>query len=80
MSCQGPVQRVISTAQSARSPALQVELGGQAIEQAQQTGIGFATAVGIAAAMVILRSASARFWQWACRSPTALLASAPGSA
>jgi RND superfamily putative drug exporter len=48
------VQRVISTAQSARSPALHVELGGQAIEQAQQTGIGFATAVGIAAAMVIL--------------------------
>jgi len=48
------VQRVISAAQSARSPALQVELGGQAIEQAQQTGIGFATAVGIAAAMVIL--------------------------
>jgi RND superfamily putative drug exporter len=48
------VQRVISTVQSARSPALQIELGGQAIEQAQQTGIGFATAVGIAAAMVIL--------------------------
>jgi RND superfamily putative drug exporter len=48
------VQRVISTAQSARSPALQVELGGQPIEQAQQSGIGFATAVGIGAAIVIL--------------------------
>src|SRR5437588_5142637 len=48
------VQRVISTAQSARSPALQVELGGQAIEQAQQAGIGFATVVGIGAAIVIL--------------------------
>jgi RND superfamily putative drug exporter len=48
------VQRVISTAQSARSPALQVELGGQAIEQAQRAGIGFATVVGIAAAIVIL--------------------------
>jgi RND superfamily putative drug exporter len=48
------VQRVIGSAQSARSPALQVELGGQAIEQAQQAGIGFATAVGIGAAMVIL--------------------------
>jgi RND superfamily putative drug exporter len=48
------VQRVISAAQSARSPALQVELGGQAIEQAQQAGLGFATVVGIAAAMVIL--------------------------
>jgi RND superfamily putative drug exporter len=48
------VQRVSSTAQSVRSPALQVELGGQAIEQAQRAGIGFATVVGIAAAMVIL--------------------------
>jgi putative drug exporter of the RND superfamily len=48
------VQRVIDSARSARSPALQVELGGQAIEQAQQAGIGSATAVGIAAAMVIL--------------------------
>jgi RND superfamily putative drug exporter len=48
------VQRVIAGAQSARSPTLQVELGGQAIEQAQQAGIGFATVVGIAAAMVIL--------------------------
>src|SRR5207244_12868651 len=48
------VQRVITSAQSGRSPELQVELGGQAIEQAQQAGIGFATVVGIAAAMVIL--------------------------
>jgi RND superfamily putative drug exporter len=48
------VQRVIASAQAARSPTLQVELGGQAIEQAQQAGIGFATVVGIAAAMVIL--------------------------
>ncbi|MDX6642128.1 MAG: putative drug exporter of the superfamily, partial [Solirubrobacteraceae bacterium] len=42
------------SALSARSPALQVELGGQAIEQAQQAGIGFATVVGVGAAMVIL--------------------------
>jgi RND superfamily putative drug exporter len=48
------VQRVIASARSAQSPSLQVELGGQAIEQAQQTSIGFATLVGIAAAMVIL--------------------------
>jgi RND superfamily putative drug exporter len=50
----GAIQRVISTAQSARSPALQVELGGQAIQQAQSTSIGFATVVGVVAAMVIL--------------------------
>ncbi len=48
------IQRVIRSAQSVRSPVLQVELGGPAIEQAQRTSIGFATVVGIAAAMVIL--------------------------
>jgi RND superfamily putative drug exporter len=48
------VDKVIATAESARSPLLQVELGGQAIEQAQQTSLGFATVVGIAAAMLIL--------------------------
>src|SRR6195256_1607320 len=48
------IDRVITTATSARSSALQVELGGQAIEQAQQTGLGFATGVGLAAAMIVL--------------------------
>jgi RND superfamily putative drug exporter len=48
------VQRVITRAESARSSTLQVEFGGQAIEQAQQASIGFATLVGILAAMVIL--------------------------
>ena len=48
------VQRVISTAQSAGSDTLQVALGGQAIEQAQQASLGFATLVGIAAAILIL--------------------------
>ncbi|HEV3128232.1 MAG TPA: MMPL family transporter, partial [Solirubrobacteraceae bacterium] len=48
------VQKVISTAQSVRSPALQVELGGQAVQQAQSTSIGFATLVGVIAAMLIL--------------------------
>jgi RND superfamily putative drug exporter len=51
---QAAIQRVISTAQAARSPRLQVELGGQAIAQTQSGGIGFATVVGVAAAMVIL--------------------------
>jgi RND superfamily putative drug exporter len=48
------VDRVITTAESARSAALQVELGGQAIEQAQQASLGFATIVGIGAAILIL--------------------------
>jgi len=48
------VDKVISTAESARSATLNVQLGGQAIEQAQQASLGFATVVGIAAAIVIL--------------------------
>jgi RND superfamily putative drug exporter len=48
------VDNVISTAESARTSTLDVQLGGQAIEQAQQASLGFATIVGIAAAIVIL--------------------------
>jgi RND superfamily putative drug exporter len=55
------VNRVIATAEAARSPALQVELGGQAIEQAQQASLGFATAVGLLAAIVILLIAFGSF-------------------
>jgi len=55
------VNRVIDTAEAARSPALQVELGGQAIEQVEQTSIGFATAVGLIAAIVILLIAFGSF-------------------
>jgi RND superfamily putative drug exporter len=48
------IKRVIATAQSARSPQLQVELGGQAIQQAQEVSLGFVTVVGLAAAIVVL--------------------------
>jgi RND superfamily putative drug exporter len=48
------VRAVISTAQAARAPGLQIELGGQAIEQAQGISTGPATAVGLAAALVVL--------------------------
>jgi RND superfamily putative drug exporter len=48
------IDRVIATAEAARSPALQVELGGEAIKQAEQTSLGFATGVGLLAAMVVL--------------------------
>jgi RND superfamily putative drug exporter len=48
------IDRVIATADAVRSPTLQVELGGQAIKQAQQTSLGFATGVGLAAAVVVL--------------------------
>ncbi len=55
------VDRVIATAESVRSPGLQVELGGQAIEQVEQTSIGSATAVGLIAAIVILLIALGSF-------------------
>src|SRR5207244_9319917 len=48
------IDRVINTAEAVRSPALQIELGGQAIKQAQQTSLGFATGVGLIAAVVVL--------------------------
>jgi putative drug exporter of the RND superfamily len=48
------IDRVINMAEAVRSPTLQVELGGQAIEQAQQASIGFATGVGLLAAVVVL--------------------------
>jgi RND superfamily putative drug exporter len=48
------IDRVITTAKSLRSPALQVELGGEAIKQAQQASLGFATGVGLLAAIVVL--------------------------
>jgi putative drug exporter of the RND superfamily len=48
------IERVVKTAEAIRSPALQVELNGDAIEQLQRPSVGPATAVGIAAAIVIL--------------------------
>ena len=47
-------RRLISTAEAARSPALQVELGGPAIEQAQRTAIGSSMIIGLGAAVVVL--------------------------
>ena len=48
------VERVIATAEAARSPALQVALGGPAIEATQTTSLGAATAIGLAAAILVL--------------------------
>jgi RND superfamily putative drug exporter len=47
-------ERVVKTAQAARQPGLQVELGGQAIEATEQEGFGLSTAVGLLAAIVVL--------------------------
>jgi RND superfamily putative drug exporter len=67
------VERVITTAQSARSSSLQVELGGQAIEQAQQASLGFATVVGIGAAILILLISFGSFSAMGLPIATALL-------
>lgn len=55
------IKRVISVADSARSATLQVELGGQAIQQAEGMSVGFATGVGVLAAIVILLIAFGSF-------------------
>jgi len=67
------VDSVISTAESARSATLDVQLGGQAIEQAQQASLGFATVVGIAAAIVILLISFGSFTAMGLPIATALL-------
>jgi RND superfamily putative drug exporter len=48
------VERVIAMADGARSRQLEVQLGGQAIEQVERVSIGTATAVGLIAAMIVL--------------------------
>ncbi len=48
------ITRVISTSEAARAPGLDVQLGGPAIESAQQTPVGVISAVGVLAAAVVL--------------------------
>src|ERR1700722_17708551 len=47
-------ENVLKAAEAARTPEIQIELGGQAIEQTQQEGFGITTAVGLLAAIVVL--------------------------
>jgi putative drug exporter of the RND superfamily len=48
------IKKVISVARAADSSTVQVELGGQAIQQVQEPPLGAATGIGIVAAIVIL--------------------------
>jgi RND superfamily putative drug exporter len=48
------ITRVIDAAKAARAPGLNVQLGGQAIEQTEQTPLGVSSAVGVLAAAVVL--------------------------
>jgi putative drug exporter of the RND superfamily len=47
-------ERVVDTAKAAARPGLDVQLGGQAIQQTEQPGFGISTAVGLLAAIVVL--------------------------
>jgi RND superfamily putative drug exporter len=47
-------ERVVRVAKAAAAPNLQVELGGFAIETTERAGFGISTAVGLAAAVVVL--------------------------
>jgi RND superfamily putative drug exporter len=48
------VSRVIHLAEAARTPGLQVDLGGQAVENALRPSIGISAVVGLVAAAVVL--------------------------
>jgi RND superfamily putative drug exporter len=47
-------ERVVRVAKAAARPGLEIALGGQAIEQTEQSGFGISTAVGLLAAIVVL--------------------------
>ncbi len=47
-------EAVVKTAKAAARPGLDIQLGGQAIEQTEQPGFGISTAVGLMAAIVVL--------------------------
>ena len=48
------ITRVVNAAEAARTPGLNVQLGGQAIEQTEQTSLGVSSTVGVLAAAVVL--------------------------
>src|SRR5580693_4794185 len=48
------VTRVVHLAEAARAPGLQVDLGGQAVENALRPSVGISAAVGVIAAAVVL--------------------------
>ena len=48
------VTRVVHLAEAARAPGLQVEAGGQAVENALRPSVGISAAVGVIAAAVVL--------------------------
>ncbi len=51
---QSAPEAVVKTAKAAAKSGLDIQLGGQAIEQTEQPGFGISTAVGLLAAIVVL--------------------------
>jgi putative drug exporter of the RND superfamily len=73
------IERVVSVAKSAGSPALQVELGGTAISRTNRAGVG-GLQIGIAAAAVVLLAAFGSLLAAALPLITALFALGTGVA
>jgi RND superfamily putative drug exporter len=48
------ITRVVEAAEAVRAPGLSVQLGGQAIENTEQTALGVSSTVGVLAAAVVL--------------------------
>jgi RND superfamily putative drug exporter len=73
------IQAVIDRAQAARTPALQVELGGQAIRRVAQAPQGLSELIGIIAAAVVLLFAFGSLYSMALPLLTAVVALGVGS-
>ena len=48
------INRVVNAAESAREPGLNVQLGGQAIENTEQSPLGTSVTIGVLAAAAVL--------------------------
>jgi RND superfamily putative drug exporter len=73
------IKSVVMAAEAVRSPQLQVELGGNAVEQLNRPSVGSATAIGVAAAMVILLLSFGSFAAMGLPIATALVGLGAGS-
>src|SRR5579859_604875 len=74
----GAITRVIATAKAARSPGLQVELGGQAIQQTEMKPPRSLTGIGVLAAVVVLLVSFGSFLAMGLPVVTALLGRGTG--
>jgi RND superfamily putative drug exporter len=76
----GAIKKVVSTAKDARAPGLQVELGGQAIQQTEVGSPGSLTGIGVLAAVVVLLVSFGSFLAMGLPIVTALFGLGTGAA